>query len=160
MDLTSNLLIIAQIMKVISIGMGISFIFGAMMKFKKYGEMRTMMSSQMTIYAPLAMLLAGTLLVMLPTFISTALYAFWGTDNPLAYPGQGEWWGDLMEPVIVFVRIVGIGSFMRGIVLLARSGGEHSQPGTLGKALIHIFAGILCVHIIGTKDLLAAILNL
>lgn len=159
MDLTSNLLIIAKIMQIIGIGMGIAFIFGAMMKFKKYGEMRTMMSSQMTVYAPLSMLLAGTLLIMLPTFISTALHAFWGTDSPLSYD-SGEWWGDLMEPIIVFVRIVGVGSFMRGIVLLARAGAEHNQPGTLGKALIHIFAGILCVHIIGTKNLLEAILGL
>ena len=66
-----------------------------------------------------------------------------------------------MPAILVFVRVVGIGSFIRGIVLLSRSGDhQRSQPGMLGKALIHILAGVLLIHIVGTMDLLEDILGL
>ena len=31
------------------------------------------------------------------------------------------------------------------------TGGQGGQPGQLGKALIHLLGGILCVHIHGTE---------
>lgn len=158
--LTNNFLIISTMVRLVGWLMGVGMIFGAFIQFKKYGETRTMMSTQMSIAGPLALLISGVLLVMLPDFIGTALLAFWGKASPLAYQGGPSGYDALIPPIIIFVRIVGVGSFIRGLVLLARSGGQHGQPGSLGKAMIHMLAGLLCVHILGTVDLLRDLLGM
>lgn len=158
--LTQHFQTIATIMENISIIMGVLFVLLALFKFKKHGESRTMMSQQHTMAEPLLMLIAGTMLLVLPTFLGSMLLAFWGTASPLGYPGGSTGYSSLIKPIILFVRIVGVAAFIRGIVLLSRSGGQQSQHGTFGKAMIHIFAGILCVHILGTVELLEQILGM
>jgi len=158
--LTHNFQIIATILENVSVIMGVLFVLLALFKFKRHGESRTMMSHQHTIAEPLLMLLAGAMLLVLPAFIGSMLLAFWGTASPLQYSGGSHGYSSLVPPIILFVRIVGVGAFIRGIVLLSRSGGQQSQHGTFGKALIHIFAGILCVHILGTIDLLEQLLGI
>lgn len=158
--LTQNFQILADIMETVSVLMGVGLTLGGLFQMKKYGESRTMMSQQHSIAGPLVMLICGAMLMVLPTFIGTALLAFWGPRNPLSYPTGLSAYSSLMEPIIMFVRIVGVGSFIRGIFLLSRSGAQQAQHGTLGKALIHILAGILCVHIIGTMDLLEQLMGM
>ena len=159
--LTQNFTTMASILQIVAVMIGVSLMLGGLFQFKKYGEMRTQMSSQMSVAGPLMMIVAGTLLLSLPTFISTALLAVWGDASPLAYNAGSTGIDALMPAILVFVRVVGIGSFIRGIVLLSRSGDhQRSQPGMLGKALIHILAGVLLIHIVGTMDLLEDILGL
>ncbi len=111
------------------------------------------MSHQLSLAGPLMMFVAGSLLLALPTFIKFSLLTFMGSDNPMSLYVAGY----NVNPLLVFVRIVGIGSFVRGIVLLSRSGHQQGQQGTLGKALIHMGAGILCIHVVGTYQLLTSI---
>ena len=159
--LTQNFQIIADILETVAVIMGVGLTLGGIFQLKKYGESRTMMSGQHSIAGPLMMLLAGAMLMILPTFIGSALLAFWGTASPLSVPGAtSSSYGALETPIVIFVRVVGVGSFIRGIVLLSRTGGQQAQHGTLGKAIIHIFGGILCVHIIGTMDLLKQLLGM
>jgi intracellular multiplication protein IcmC len=158
--LTQNFQIIADILETISVLMGVAFTLGGLFQLKKYGESRTMMSTQHSVVGPLLMLIAGAMLMILPTFIGAALLAFWGDSSPLSPAGGSSAMSTLMPPILMFVRIVGVGSFIRGIVLLSRSGGQQAQQGTLGKALIHIFAGVLCVHVVGTMDLLSQIMGM
>lgn len=157
--LTQNFGIIGTILQDMAIFLGVGMTLAALFQFKKYGEQRTMMSSQHSIAGPLAMLIAGASLLVLPTFIDTALYAFWKNSNPLTYSGDTSGWGSLVPPILMLVRLVGVGSFIRGIVMISRCGAQQSQPGQLGKAMMHIFAGILCVHILGTLHLLKNILG-
>lgn len=158
--LTQNFQIISIIIENIAIIMGVGFTLAGLFQLKKYGESRTMMSQQHSIAGPLLMLLAGAMLLILPTFVGSMLLAFWGTSSPLSYSGGPAGYSSLVPPVLMFVRIIGVIAFIRGIVLLARSGGQQSQQGTFGKAMIHIFAGILCVHILGTMDLLEQLLGM
>lgn len=159
-QLTSNFSTIADLLGAISLIMGISIFIGGIFQMKKYGESRTMMSGQHSVAGPLMMLLAGTMLMALPAVIDSAMLAFWSDQNPLSYEGGPGGYSALIPPVIMFVRIIGVGSFMRGIVLMSRSGSQQSQPGTMAKALIHLLAGVLCIHIIGTVDLMQNILGL
>ncbi|PIZ04162.1 MAG: type IV secretion protein IcmC [Gammaproteobacteria bacterium CG_4_10_14_0_8_um_filter_38_16] len=158
--LTNHFLLIASSVNAVAWVMGVGMFIGGFYELKKYGETRTMMSSQMSIAGPLVMILSGVLLIVLPNFIGTALLAFWGDASPLSYQGSTDGYSALIPPILIFVRIIGVGSFIRGIVLLARSGGHHGQPGSLGKALIHMLAGLLCVHILGTIDLLKELLGM
>lgn len=153
--LVANLGIVSDIMQTLAILFGLGLFITGMFQLKRYGEMRTMMSAQMSINGPLATILAGVALLFSPLVIGTALVAFWGPTGltDLAAPSTSTSWGQYTTAVIMFVRLLGIWAFMRGFYLLSRSGQHQGQP-VIGKALIHIFAGILCVHIMGTIQLL------
>jgi hypothetical protein len=58
------------------------------------------------------------------------------------------------------VRLAGVGGFMRAFVMAAKTGSGHAQPGTTGKVMIQLFASILCVHIMGTIQLIESILGI
>lgn len=154
-----NLKHFSSILEILSIAGGLGLFLAALFEFKRYGEMRTFMSHQMTIARPLSMLLAACMLLILPTMIGTFMLAFWGSANPMVYtPTTDSGWEPLMPVVIDFVRVVGIFAFMRGIFLISRSGGQGSQPGTLSKAILHMFGGVLCINIVATEHLMKAIL--
>ena len=150
---------VADILETVSVIMGVALTLGGLFQMKKYGESRTMMSQQHSIAGPLLMLISGAILMILPNFIGAMLLAFWGTSSPLSYPTGLDNYSSLMDPILMFVRIVGVGAFIRGVFLLSRTGGQQAQQGTLAKALIHILAGVLCIHVLGTMDLLKEILG-
>lgn|SRR3990167_3181239 len=157
--LTHNVQTLLIIIQMFAILMGLSMLISGIFQFKRYGESRTMMSTQMSVAGPLALVLCGSILLILPTFIGTMLLAFWGTSNPGSYSTGATGIGAFLPAVELFVRVIGVGSFIRGIHLIAKSGGHHAQPGTLGKGMIHILGGILCVNIHWTVNLLASILG-
>lgn len=153
---------IANILNVVAIIIGIGLFLGGLFQLKRYGEMRTMMSQQMSIWAPLSMILAGCFLLILPYTITTLLRAFWGPGQtlPLAYHATGSHNIETYIPVVLaFVRLVGVGAIIRGCVLFSRAGHQGGQPGTTGKAVMHLFGGILCVHVLGTVDLVRYIFD-
>ena len=160
-QLMGNLGLMAVIFQDISIIMGLGLFMFGLFRLKRYAEARTMMSHQMTIAGPLMLLIGGTMFLCFPLVLRTALFNFWSTThpNPMAYAG-GDSYEQLIPPIVIFVRLIGVGSFMRGVLLFSRVGGEQSQPGTLSKACIHMFAGILCIHILGTVDLLRSIFGM
>lgn len=160
--LRENLGIVAQIFQTIAIMMGLGLFIGGMFQLKRYGEMRTMMSTQMSISGPLMTLLSGIALLFLNTFIGTFLVSFWGAgaDNPMSLNTSTSGWAQYIEPVIMLVRLVGVYAFMRGIVMAAKTGSHQGQQGTVGKVLVHLFAGILCVHIVGTINLIESFFGL
>src|SRR3990167_7146791 len=81
---------IAVMVQSIAVILGVSLIFSSLFHFKKYGEQRTFMSQQMTLAGPGIKLIAGVCMLMLPTFIDTAVQAFWTTHSPLGLPGGGN----------------------------------------------------------------------
>ena len=68
-------------------------------------------------------------------------------------------WEQVIPPIVVFVRLIGVGAFMRGIVLFSRVGSEQSQHGAMSKSLLHVIGGVLCVNVVGTLELLKNILG-
>src|SRR3989344_183293 len=157
--ITQNIALMARIAEYVSIAAGLSLFLGGLFKLKRYGEMRTMMSQQITLAAPLFMILSGGALLYLPLVLGTALYAVWGTTNPMAIPTFGYSSIDnMLPPIVMFVRFVGVVSFIRGWLMVARLGKE-AQPGTAGKAMMHIIGGILCIHIVGTAHIIQNLLG-
>jgi intracellular multiplication protein IcmC len=157
----SNLGIIAKIVQAVAVVMGVGLIFSGIMKLKHYGEMRTMMNSQGSLANALFIVLAGVMLLTLPTMLNTFLLAIWGTTNPLPYPG-GDNMGTngLMRGIVMFVRLIGVISFIRGVVLISHLGKENGgQQGSIGKALTYMIGGIMCVQIVATAQFLSTILG-
>ena len=163
MVIANNVAMFGRILQSVSIVMGIGLCTAAFFQLKRYGEMRTMMSSQMSIHTPVMMLLAGIMLLLIPSTLSTFLYSFWGTSSPLRYDGLGSRWSGVdqyMPAVLIFVRVVGVGAFMRGIVLMHRAAGHSGQPGQIAKCLLHMCGGLMCMHILGVVHLLKNILDI
>lgn len=148
-----NIGILAVILQSICIAGGIGLLVIGFLRLKRYGEMRTFMSHQMTLFAPLMIIVSGILLLSAPITLRAVLVNFWSTSNPLHYSTDQAYSG-LTNAVVVFVRFIGACSVVRGIFLLSRTGNaEQSQPGNVGKALMHLFGGILCIHILRTVEL-------
>lgn len=157
--LVRNFGILGEILQTVSIIMGLGMLLGVFFDLKRYGESRNHMSQQYSLAAPLTKMLAGVALLGLPTALASALWAFWTSSSPLQYNGGNSDFEQYIPAILVFVRLIGAGSFIRGIVLLARSGQSQQQPGQLSKAFLHIFGGILLVHILGTVALVKEIFN-
>lgn len=158
--LIQNLGIISEIMQAIAVLTGLALFVTGLFQLKRYGEMRTMMSAQMSIFAPLMTLVAGVAMLCLPLMMGTALVAFWGPTGVTDLPYDGETntgWSQYVPAVLMLIRLVGVYAFMRGFVMSAKTGSGHAPPGTVGKALVFIFGGILCVHIMGTVKLIESI---
>ncbi|MDF1654756.1 MAG: type IV secretion protein IcmC [Coxiellaceae bacterium] len=153
--LIRHLHVVTVIIQDFAIAAGLLLIFMGFMKFKRYGEMRTFMSQQMTMSKPLMLVIGGSLLICTPLLLGTGIRAFWGTVNPLHYMGNTSTALDQVEyAIIVFVRVLGIVVFIRGWIMLAKSGGENVQPGMRGKAIMQLFVGVLMMHFIGTEHLI------
>ena len=111
-----NLGYMANILQTTSIILGLGLFMSGLFRLKRYGEMRTFMSQQMTLAGPLLMLIAGISLLCLPFVLSTALLNTWGTTSPLRYSGPtNSGYEQLIPSVIMFVRLIGVGAFIRGI---------------------------------------------
>ncbi len=153
----SNFYYLGLVIQSISVLMGVAFFLGGILKLKRYGEMRTFMSHQMTIWAPLMMLVTAVLLLCLPLTIKAMALSLWGKANPMSYVSASP--NPYVQKVILLLRLFGVCSFMRGVVLLARSGQEQSQPGALSKSMIHMLSGLFCVYIESTIAVLKALLG-
>lgn len=157
--LTQNFEIIADIMLSIAVLMGVTLTLGGLFQLKKHGETRAM-GAQSSGSGPVVMIVCGAIMLTLPSFLGTGLSAIFGQTSPLAYEGDTTGVNALIEPILILVRLVGVGAFMKGIMMASHIGGQHAQPGMLGKAVVHIISGILCVNVVQTLDLLKLVFNL
>ncbi len=145
----------------VSIAFGLGLVIASFFRFKRYGEQRTFMSSQMTLAKPLIMLICGVCLLATPVTIDTLLLAFWGSSSPLAYPVLSDANStEAMQVAISLIRFVGLMGAIRGIILFSRAGGEQSQPGLIGKGTLHVLGGLLCMHIMNVYYIVAYLLDI
>lgn len=156
-QLQQNVETLAFIAQRVSIALGLCMMLGSFFKFKKYGEARTMMMNK-SIAGPIMMMLSGVLLLSLPEFMKTFLFAVWGSANPLGVDLPGMW-GEMLNgpltPVVMFIRLLGVCSFIRGFMNISKAGREGMQPGTFSKSMMYIFGGVMAIHIVGVFELFA-----
>ena len=142
--LMANFTTLADILQAVSILMGLGLFVGGVFVLKRWGEMRTFMSYQLSLAWPLGMMICGVFLIALPTVISTGVYALWSQSSALRYTGTDTGWGQYMPPLLLFVRLIGVDAIIRGILLFSRTGSHNSQPGMVGKGF-GVYWNDLCV---------------
>jgi len=157
--IANNLSWLAVIMETVSVFLGAVLTFVGIVQLKKVGESR-FGGGQTGSAGPVLMILCGGMLFALPSLMGAFGLAIFQSTSDMSYDGASPSIDSFMLPVVMFVRLIGIGSFMRGIVLISRSGGHHAQPGTVGKAVMHMIAGLLCMHIEGTVYIIEQIMGL
>lgn len=138
--------------------MGISFAFKALYSLKVYGELRTMMASQTSLKEPLTYLIVAAAFIFFPTGFGIVMNTTFGQETVLSYnqlPAGSELGATAGGRALLRVlQVIGAIAFVRGWVLMARSQGQGSQPGTLGKGITHVFGGVLLMNIIGTINIM------
>lgn len=141
--------------------LGISFVIKAIYSMKSLAESRAQHSAHSSMKEPVLYLLAGAMLIYLPTAVSIFLNTTFGVGAQiLAYApisssnttlnnlfGQDSTVGAVIALV---VQVIGLIAFIRGWVLIARSTSQGHSQGGVGKGLAHVFGGILAMNIIGT----------
>src|SRR3990167_3303296 len=113
----------------------------AVFQFKIYAEQRTMMSLQTNIMKPLMHLLVCVALMWLPRTFSVLMVRTFGYQLALT------------PALLGLVRIVGLVSFVRGWMMMVHVA-EQGHQASFGKAMTHIFGGLLLINIVGASNLL------
>jgi intracellular multiplication protein IcmC len=126
--------------------LGMYFIIAAVMKFKHFGESRTMMSHEHSVATPVIMMSVGAALLYLPTSVQVGMSTFWTDPNPYAYLEQKDQWSQFIGDCFLVIQFIGTIAFIRGLVILSHVGGQGSH-GSFGKGLTHVIGGILCINI-------------
>jgi hypothetical protein len=134
--------------------MGIFFIYKSIIGLKQFGEQRSMMASSHELKGPLIMMAVGTCLLYLPSSVQAGMTTFWTDPNPYGYVTDApDQWTTIWQDAIMVIQLIGTVAFIRGLLTLNQLSGQ-GQPGTFGKGLTYIIAGVLCINL---NDFLTAV---
>jgi len=142
--------------------LGVGFLVAGVYQLRIYGEVRMMMPSHTNLYKPVATLFSGAMLLYLPTAYKIFLISIFGSANisPIDYQSGEQQWVLLVDVVVNIVKLVGIGAFIKGWVLLARGAQTGGAQSTLGKAFTHIVGGVLAMNIVAVQEILFSSIGL
>lgn len=102
-------------------------------------------------------------LLYLPTAVDSGREAVFAGPYLLTY-GYGAAVSEsgkvVVKTVLDFVRLVGLGAFIYGFVLINRAHQRHYDPGLSAKGVTHVVGGILGINIVATLKMLAATFGL
>lgn len=127
---------------------GMYFIIFSMLKFKEFGEQRTMMSSQHHLKEPVTYLVMGALLLYLPSSVQMGMSTFWAEPNPYGYLEQQDQWAQFINNCFMVIQLFGVIAFIRGLVILSHTGAQGGGgQGQFGKGVTHVIGGIFCINI-------------
>lgn len=141
---------IPQLMRLVTaIGyvIGLYLIFFSLLKFKQFGEQRTMMSAQHHLKEPLTYMVIGALLLYLPSSVQVGMSTFWAEPNPYGYLEDTDQWAQFINNCFLVVQLFGTIAFIRGLVILSHTGGQGGGQGQFGKGVTHVIGGIFCINI-------------
>lgn len=161
-NLTQNYTGIYRLINAFCFVSGMAFFLKAIHYLKVYGEMRMMMSSSANIKEPLMYFFVGTALIYLPSLLDSALQTVFSSSQISLLQESdvnfGSQYYSGMSAVTQTVQLVGYIAFVRGIFMLSKtanaSGASHGA--SVGKAVMHMFGGVLAINIVETKRILWA----
>lgn len=161
-NLAPSLESIKSLLGISSYIMGMSFIMKGIMALKQVGEHRSHMGGgHNSLKEPVFFLISGSMLLFMPTAINVFLGTIFGSNTILAYTGTSTLnpvfdtlFGSTSEfgkNLVLFVQTCGLVAFMRGWLIIARSGSQGGhQQNSMGKGLMHIGGGVLALNIVQT----------
>jgi intracellular multiplication protein IcmC len=161
-NIASNLAPFQRLISGAAYLIGLSFAMKALFCLKSLGESRTMMSGDKSMKEPLVYLFVAAMLIYLPTGFQIVMNSTFGPNSRvLAYSDNNQTMGALFgensaagAAVTLIIQTIGLISFIRGWVLIAKSASQGQPPGATGKGLVHVFGGILAMNIVGTLDII------
>jgi intracellular multiplication protein IcmC len=162
-NLANSLIPVEKLLTGAAYIIGIWFAIKALLVLKAHTESRSQAAGGPT--EPIMYLFVAAMLIYFPSAFQMLMNTTFGYSNVLAYApnntqmplinavfGQDSPMG---QALTIIIQIVGLISYIRGWLLLAKAGGSGQQPGNVGKGITHIFAGILALNIIGTLQVIS-----
>ncbi|MFN3234533.1 MAG: type IV secretion protein IcmC [Gammaproteobacteria bacterium] len=134
---------------------GMMSIIRGVYQLKIYGDLRTMMSSQTSFFPPLVMLVTGGLLLYFPSALEIGLTTVFGYDSPLTYNTSGTNEDQIIGALVIILQVIGVISFIRGLMMLQKIGQQGGGQGVVGRGLLHIVGGLLAINIYGFWQILS-----
>lgn len=129
---------------------GIVSILLALFKLKHLADFRNMMSGQTEVGKSLTLIIVGIIFIWLPFFLEAITYTMFGQNIEQlqsAYPVRATGTrGSYYLAAFRILQVVGFISFVRGLFMLGSMSKGQQQPGTFGKAMTHIVAGVMLVN--------------
>jgi intracellular multiplication protein IcmC len=165
-NLTRSYSMLVHLVVAVSYVTGLSLVVRGLLMYKVFA-VQTLSSAHKGEFAgPLVFIVVGSILIYFPSTLNTTLGTlFVGVDqNNLATASQMigyqslaqvEHWQQIADVVVKYVKLIGLIAFVRGWIILSKMGHSGSQPGSVGKGIIHIIGGILLINIVDTFRLLA-----
>ncbi|MFI4937811.1 MAG: hypothetical protein ACHQJ6_04795 [Candidatus Berkiellales bacterium] len=158
---------IESLIEAMSYVIGVFFVVKGMMMFKVLATQTLSSAQKGDISGPLIHIFVGTILVWLPSSTMTGLETIFNTNTAsaasslVAYQSLSavQQWQDISNVVLQYTKLVGLIAFIRGWIILSKMSGSGSQPGSVGKGMIHVIGGILLINIVDTFNLLAQTLG-
>jgi hypothetical protein len=137
-----------QMVTAVSYVLGMWMLITSLMKFKKFGEQRTMMSGEHHVREPITYFIVGAMMLYLPTSIQVGMSTFFANPSPYGYLEVTDTQTLLIQNGYMIVQLFGTIAFIRGLIILSHTGGHHGgQQGDMGKGLTHVIGGLLCINI-------------
>jgi intracellular multiplication protein IcmC len=163
-NLATNLLPVERMITGAAYVIGLAFAFKAIYSLKAYGEARTMMSSNASMKEPVVYLVVAGVLIYFPTGLAIMLNTTFGSSNILQYAPVNSnnsvisgFFGSSSQvgwALAIIIQVIGVASFVRGWVLIARSASQGQPPGGTGKGIMHVFGGILAMNVVATLQII------
>ena len=163
-NIANNLEPVQRLLTGASFLIGMSLAFKAIYTLKVYGEARTMMASNSSLKEPVTYFIVAGVFLYFPTAFEIMLNTTFGYSSVLAYApvnSRNNTINTLFgsdSPVgwslSVIIKTIGLGAFIRGWVLIARSAAQGQPPGGTGKGFMHVVGGIMAMNIIGTLEII------
>lgn len=136
---------------------GLAFAFKAIHALKASAESGKMGAGGGSGKEPFIYLCIAAILIYFPSGLSIMLTTTFGTDDlgPISdLPDISGFNPDVLIALRVIIQTIGLISFVRGWVLVAKSASTGQPPGGIGKGLMHVAGGILAINIVDTIQIL------
>lgn len=142
---------------------GVTLIIRGIMMYRIFANQTYGSAQRGEIAGPLVFLVVGTVLIYFPSTISASVNTLFGTSQIAGFESLVSYQNvgpsvrlHLLQDVIIsYVQLIGLIAFIRGWVILSKMGHSGSQPGSIGKGVIHIVGGVILINLIGTITVLA-----
>lgn len=157
---------LVNLVAAISYVMGIYFIFRGIAMYKIFATQSFASAQKGEVAGPMVFMIVGAVLMYFPSTLDTSMQTIFGygsaeikpASDMLAYStltASGENWRAISDILIKYMKLIGFIAFLRGWTILSKMGHSGSQPGSVGKGIVHVIAGVLLINIVDTVNLLA-----
>ncbi len=136
-----------QLTTAIAYILGFYMVIMGVIGLKKFGEARTMMSSEASVKGPIVELLVGAALIYLPSSVSSGMTTFWTNPAPYAYmTTETDPWHQFYQACFLIIQLVGTIAFIRGLIIMSNAAHGHGRgEAGFGRGVAHMVGGIFCI---------------
>lgn len=156
---------LVNLVAAISYLMGVYFVFRGVGMYKIFATQSFASAQKGEVAGPLVFMIVGAVLIYFPSTLDTTMQSLFGYGTKEMAPAEdmigysiasgGEHWKEISTVLVKYMKLIGFIAFLRGWTILSKMGHSGAQPGSVGKGIVHVIAGVLLINIVDTVTLLA-----